>query len=121
MATVHVEHTIGRLQGAMLRAATGAKPGLARIAKRGVKDGELATRRIAQAASGPHGTNYHKRVSSEMLSPLSGEWGPHGDVVANAVGGGWRHGSNTDLEKSIDLVLPKVAKEVGDMAGRLFW
>jgi hypothetical protein len=87
-----------------------------------VKEGGLLTQRIAQGASGPHGKNYWKRISSEMTGPLSGEWGPTGVVDNNAVGGGWRHGPpNTDLEKSQDVIGPKFADEVGRTAASWFW
>lgn len=122
MPTLRVTHTIGNLAADCTKIATTTKPELAKIAKRNVTEGGRLARRIAQGASGPHGKNYYKRITSEMTGPLSGEYGPTGTVVENAVGGGWRHGpANTDLEKSLDVIGPQMAADVRRLADGLFW
>ena len=122
MASIRVTHTIDDLASDMRKIATSTKPTMARIVRRNVSQGEKVAQGIAKRASGPHGKAYWKRITSEMVSPLEGEYGPHGDVVGNAVGAGWRHGPpNTDLEKSLDIIGPRFAREVSDAADSLFW
>ena len=122
MASIRVTHTIDDLASDMRKVATTARREMAGVVRRNVREGGRLTQRIARAASGPHGRLYYKRISSEMTGTLSGEWGPTGDVVGNAVGAGWRHGTaNTDLEKSQDVIGPKAAKEAGDVLDGLFW
>lgn len=122
MVTIHIEHTIGDLVADLGKIGSQAKRDLPKIVRRNVREGGLLTQRIARGRSGPHGKNYFKRISSEMTGPLTGEWGPTGSVVENAVGAGWRHGpANTDLEKSQDVIGPKFAREVGEAADRWFW
>lgn len=122
MAAIRVTHTIGGLRRDMEKIARQTKPKMATVVKRNTNYGTKVTQGIARAAAGPHGTNYWKRISGELVGPLVGEYGPTGDVVGNAVGAGWRHGPpNTDLEKSLDIVGPKFAKDVGKAADGLFW
>lgn len=121
MTSIRVTHTIDGLERDMRRIATTAKPRMARVVKQAVKVGGLTARDIAQRRSGPHGKNYYKRITSEMTGPLSGEYGPTGVVDNNAVGAGWRHGVNTDLEKSQDIIGPKLARDAANAIGSLFW
>lgn len=122
MARIRVNHTIGGLRRDMDKIARTAAPKMSRVVKRNTTQGEKLTQRIARGAAGPHGLNYWKRITSEMVGPLTGEYGPTGEVAGNAVGAGWRHGpGNTDLEKSLDVQGPKFAKDVGDVADGLFW
>lgn len=92
------------------------------IVRRHVREGTALARSYARAASGPHGKNYYKRITGEMIGPTSGEYGPTGVVAGNAVGGGWRNGpGNTDLPRSADIIGPKFADAIGDMVDGLFW
>jgi hypothetical protein len=121
MASIRVTHTLDDLESDCRKITTGARTACARAVKKNVKLGEKTEQQIARGASGPHGRLYYKRITSEMFSPLEGEWGPTGEVVGNAVGAGWRHGVNTDSQKSADIVGPKFAKDVSDIADSLFW
>ena len=119
---INVEHTINDLARDAARIPPKAAKRMATVTKRNVRQGNTEARRIARAASGIHGLNYFKRITWEMTSPLSGEYGPTGDVVGNAVGAGYRNGPpNTDLEKSLDIQGPKFAKDAGDTLDGLFW
>lgn len=92
------------------------------IVKKNVEAGNRIAQGFARERSGPHGRLYYKRLSAEMTSPTSGEYGPTGDVEGNAVGAGWRTGGpNLDLPNSADLIGPRLAKDVSDLADRLFW
>ena len=122
MATVRVHHTIGDLASDM--AAIVPKPRVegAKVVKRNVTAGNKLAQRFARGSSGPHGENYWKRITSEMTGALEGEYGPHGDVVENAVGAGWRGGpQNTDLPRSADIIGPQFEADVHAMVGRWFW
>jgi hypothetical protein len=96
------------------------------VVAKNVSLGERTEKSIAREASGPHGSAYFKRITSEMTggfrgaatSVYSGEWGPHAGGLP--VGAGWRHGVNTDSQKSADIVSPKFRADVSAMVGDLF-
>lgn len=122
MATVRVTHSIGDLAKDCAKIATTAQPRLSKVVRRNVNEGTTLARGFARGSSGPHGLNYFKRITGEMTGLLEGEFGPHGDVVGNAVGGGWRNGPpNTDLERTQDVIGPKFGRDVQDELGKLFW
>lgn len=116
---IHVEHSgVADLAADLRTIAVQAAPRIIRVVDKDVRLGEETARRFAKESSGPHGLNYFKRITSESHG-LEGEYGPHaGDLP---VGGGWRHGENTDLPRSQDIVGPKFAKDVSDEADDLFW
>lgn len=90
------------------------------IVRRHVNEGNKIAQRIAREKSGPHGANYYKRLSGEMTGPLTGEYGPHDG--GTPVGAGWRHApGNHDLAQSADLIGPRFADTVIDVADGLFW
>lgn len=120
MAIVRVEHSIGDLARDMRRIPGKAKRGGARLVQKNGKAGTKLAQGFARELSGPHGKAYWKRITGESLGPFEYEYGPHDGGIP--VGGGWRHGApNTELEKSTDIIGPKFAKDVGDMAEGLFW
>lgn len=122
MATVRVTHTLAGLRRDLNTIARTTKPKMARVVKRNTTQGERTMKRIARASAGPHGSNYFKRISSELIDPLTGEIGPEGDVAGNAVGASWRNGPpNTDSEKTLDIQGPKFRKDAGDVLDGAFW
>ena len=122
MARIRVTHDIDDLAGDLTRIATTTRPKMVGVVRKNVERGNAAAQSFARASSGLHGKNYYKRITAEMTGPLEGEYGPHGDVVGNAVGAGWRSGpGNTDLQKSADLIGPRFAKDAGDILDRAFW
>lgn len=117
---INVEHSgITDLASDLRKIAVRAPADMHNVVRRNVKAGELAEQAIAKAASGRHGENYFKRITSEMTGALEGEWGPHDG--GTPVGGGWRHGINTDSAKSADLVGPKFAKDMRNLPDDWFW
>lgn len=120
---VHVEHSIGDLIRDYVRiAAVQAPRDMMRVVEHNVDRGHSLAQRFARGSSGPHGRLYYKRITKEMLGPLSGEYGPTGDVAGNAVGAGWRNGPpNTDLPRSADIVGPNMAKMMMTRVGRWSW
>jgi len=122
MATVRVTHGIGDLAADIARIPPEAVTRGSAVVRRNIKQGEAIAKRLARESSGPHGKNYFKRIGSDMLGALEGEFGPHGDVENNAVGAGWRNGPpNTDLPKAADIIGPKFAAGIGEMVDGLFW
>lgn len=122
MASIRVDSTIADLESDCRKIATTTKARMAKVVKKNVRQGRQAAQQIARSKSGPHGSAYYKRITDEMLSPLSGEYGPTGQVEGNAVGAGYRHGpGNTDLEKSLDLQGPRFQSDVAGQLDRLFW
>lgn len=116
--SIRVIHDLDDLAEDLRTIATTAKPRMIDIVRDNVRLGEHTAQRLAKASSGPHGLNYWKRITSES-NGLEGEYGPHAGGLP--VGGGWRHGENTDLPRSADLVGPKFAKDISDMVDDLFW
>jgi hypothetical protein len=121
MTRASFRHNIGDLADDLRTIAVTAKPKMAVVVARDVGEGLRLAQGFARSASGIHGTNYYKRITSEMTGLLVGEFGPTGDVRGNAVGAGWRHGVNTDLPKAADIIGPKLARDVGDVLDGLFW
>lgn len=120
---IHAEHDLNRMVSDYTRIATVQAPrDMHRVVEHNVNRGHALAQSIARKRSGPHGQMYYKRVTKEMLGPLSGEYGPTGDVVGNAVGAGWRNGpGNTDLEKSLDVIGPNFAQMMRTATGRWSW
>lgn len=118
---ITVSSTLGELESDLRTMAVTAKPQMASIVKWNVEAGNAHARKFARESAGPHGKNYYKRITSEMTSPLSGVYGPTGEVVGNAVGAGWRHGHNTDLDRSADIVRIKLERDVSEFLDDLFW
>lgn len=111
---VSVQHRLGDLSRDLVRVATTTRPKVAQAVHRNVAQGNAIAQRFARESSGPHGLNYYKRLTAEVIGPLEGEYGPEGNVVENAVGAGWRNGPvNTDLPRSADIQGPKFARDVG--------
>ena len=117
---INVEHTIGDLARDMARIPGKVHAGGARVVKKNGAQGTKLAQRFAQGLSGPHGSAYWKRISGESVGDLSYEYGPHAGGVP--VGGGWRHGTpNTELERSLDVVGPRFAKDVDGVVDKAFW
>lgn len=121
MASIRVTHTIADLESDCRKIVAEAPRRMTKVVAKNVRQGHVTAQRIARQKSGPHGANYWKRITAEMTGPLSGEWGPTGEVVGNAVGAGYRHGANTDMEKSQDIQGPRFAKDAASIFDSLFW
>lgn len=92
------------------------------IVRRNVNEGNRLARQFARERSGPHGSNYYKRISGEMTGVLKGEYGPSAVVGEQYVGAGYRHEApNMDLPDSADIIGPKFAGDVRDMLDGMFW
>lgn len=119
---VTCRHTLGDLERDAMAAPVKMAVKMAAVVKTNTTDGNKLAQGLAKAASGPHGKFYYKRLTAEVKSPLVGEYGPHGEVRGNAVGGGWRNGPpNTDLPKSADVQGPKFADDAGKILDQAFW
>lgn len=116
---IRVFHDLDDLAEDLRTIATTTKARMHGVVRDNVRLGEHTAQRLAKASSGPHGLNYWKRITGEMTGDLDGEYGPHAGGLP--VGGGWRHGENTDLPRSVDIVGPKFAKDVSDEVDDLFW
>lgn len=121
--SVRVRHTIGDLERDCVKVIATARPRMTKVVKKNAEQGAKIMQGIARGAAGPHGSNYYKRISGELTGPLTGEFGPSGDVDGNAVGAGWRHGPpNTDMPKAADLQGPRFASDAGKIFDNgLFW
>jgi hypothetical protein len=116
---VRVTTTLGDLVVTLAGASAKFKTEAPAVVKRNAEAGNRTAQRIARQKSGPHGSAYYKRLSAEMTGELTAEYGPHDGGIP--VGAGFRHGGpNMDLPNSADVIGPKFADDVGDMADGLF-
>lgn len=118
---IRVIDTIGDLSRDLAGIARQAKPDLARVVRKNAEEGTRLAKGFAREKAGPHGSAYHKRISAEAITPLIWEYGPTGEPKSDFVGVGFRHGINTDLPRSSDIVGPRLANDVQDLPGRWFW
>lgn len=119
---VLVTHGIDDLAKDIRGVAVRSKADMARTVKKNVTEGHKLAQLYARQSSGPHGKNYYKRITTEMLAPLVGEYGPHGDVVGNAVGADWRGApANNDLPRTLDFIGPKFRQDAFRLADKWFW
>lgn len=117
---VRVEHTLGDLVVDLASIKPRFDAEAPAVVERAAQKGNSIAQRIARAKSGPHGSNYYKRLTAEKTGALTDEYGPHDG--GTPVGAGFRHGGvNMDLPNSADLIGPEFADSVGDLAERLFW
>ena len=122
MARVSVQHGIDDLRSDLSAIPSQMVKQGTKIVRTNTREGRDQARMYARESSGPHGKNYFKRITDEMVGALEGEYGPEGVVEGNAVGGGWRHAAaNTDLPRSVDVIGPQFADDIGEMVDGLFW
>lgn len=76
-------------------------------------------RAIGKKKAGPHGSNFFKRISAEMLTPLSVEVGPSALLGERYTGVGAPGGPERDLKEALAKVAPEFAKDVADLRDRL--
>lgn len=117
---VRVRHTIDRLADDYEKIPARAAAGMARIVRDNVDYGRDLARALAREGAGPHGKNYYKRISSEMIGTFEGEYGPTGEPKSDFIGVGFRSGINTDLPQSADRAAPAMAADVRKLLTRLY-
>lgn len=121
MARIRVIGGVGDLAADCQKVATDAGTQMRRVVRTNVKQGNSLARKYAKAGAGPHGIHYFKRLSAEMTGPLVGEYGPTGVPKSDFVGVGFRSGDNTDLPRSADVQIERMAADVRKLSERLFW
>lgn len=117
---IRVRHTIDRLADDYEKIPARAAVGMARIVRENVDYGRDLAKALAREKAGPHGRNYHKRISGEMTGPLEGEYGPTGEPKSDFIGVGFRSGVNTDLPQSADKALIGMAGDVRKLVTALY-
>lgn len=127
MSQINVTHGIGDLFADLSKIAVETRPAMRSVVRDGVKVGTSLARQYAKEKAGPHGSNYYKRITSSMDrglglfgNTISGEYGPEGIPKSDFVGAGFRHGINTDLPRSADIVGPSFLRSVDDEIDDLF-
>ena len=127
---VSVTHNLDDLQRDLERIGPEFYKQGSAVVRRSASEGGKIARMFARENSGPHGKDYWKRItwdrSARAVSAFGGgsitaEYGPEGFPKTEFVGAGWRHGTNTDLEKSMDLIGPIMAGYTRDILDDLFW
>ena len=126
MRVIVESHGLDDLAEDMARITTTARKDMIGVVREGIKVGAADMRDRARRKAGPHGENYYKRISAEMklfgaLGLIAGEYGPVGEPKTEFVGVGFRHGHNTDVNQSADLIGPAFAGEVRRLPDKWFW
>lgn len=121
MAIVRVtQNTVGNVARDLAAIPAKTRTGAAKAVRKNGAAGTKLAQRFAQELSGPHGKNYWKRITGESIDAFTYEYGPHAGGLP--VGGGWRHGTpNTELERSMDVIGPKFAKDIRDVIDEVWW
>ncbi len=120
MVSIRVTHSIGDLSADLTEIAVQTRPRMRSVVRDGIKVGKTLARQYSRDKSGPHGKALWKRINSEMTGPLEGEFGYDGTPKSDFVGGGFRHGINTDLPRAADIVGPSFLRSVDDEVGDMF-
>lgn len=122
-----VTHGLGDLISDLNTLAVTTRPRMRGVVRDGVKVGKSLAQGYAKESSGPHGKRYYKRITASMDrglglfgNTISGEWGPTGNPATEFVGAGFRHGHNTDLARSADIVGPSLLRSVDDEVKDMF-
>lgn len=131
--SIRVTHSLDGLFADMSGIPRKAATGVAKA----VRDNARAGNRLAQANASrtarKHGKYYPRTITAERISPFAWEYGPDADKVVVGKTGSLRPGRmsfeygsrnqppHLDLTKSLDVQGPLFAKDVADVADRLFW
>lgn len=121
MASIRVTGGVGDLARDQARTATQAPKKLRGAVRRTERYTTGLVRSIARAKSGPHGKAYYKRITGEMVGPLSAEVGPSGTPKTEFVGAGYRSGRNTDLDTARKPAGDRLAEEARRALDGLPW
>lgn len=122
MPRIRVTHSIGGLARTQVRNGTQAPKKFSAAVRRSERYTTGLVRSIARAKSGLHGKTYYKRVTGEMLGPLTAEVGPAGIPKSEFVGAGYRNGGgNSDLDQARGPAGDRLAEEARRALGQLPW
>ncbi len=121
---VKVTHHIDRLADDMAGIPPRAREGMVRAVASNAREGNAVASEFARESARAHGVHYPDAFDAEMLGELKWEYGP--DASKPQGGMSFEFGSRNqkphlDLAKSADIIGPQLAKDVGDVADRLFW
>ena len=83
--------------------------------------GNKRAQAIARAEAGPHGRDYWKRLSAEMVGPLSAEYGPTGPPKTDYVGVSGTAGAQRDLARSAPVAGRALAEQIREAMDGWFW
>lgn len=124
---IRAEHSIGDLTADLTKASKETGPQMRGVVRDGLKIGTNLAKGFAKRDAGPHGQDFYKRITSQMNrdgglfgNTISGEYGPTGVPRTEFIGVGFRHGGNTDLPRSADIVGPSFLRSVDDEVGDIF-
>jgi hypothetical protein len=127
MPSIRVTHSIGDLASDLTEIAVQTRPRMRGVVRDGIKVGTTLARGYSKEKSGPHGKALWRRINSNMDrglglfgNTISGEFGYDGVPKSDFVGGGFRHGINTDLPRAADIVGPSFLRSVDDEVGDMF-
>lgn len=124
MSSIRVTSTLGDLASDLDQIATEAKPAMARTLFDVAIEGQKLAREFAKASAGSHGKHYPNSITVERRGLLEVEYGP--DSALPQGGMSFEYGSRNqpphlDLNKSADIVGPKLGEKVLDAVDGLFW
>ncbi|MCL2611950.1 MAG: hypothetical protein FWD95_01820 [Nocardioidaceae bacterium] len=122
MIRVVVHDELDLLESDLRDAAAKLQNSLTRAVDSAQRLGTQMARAHAIAASGRHGKNFYKRITGEMLSSTSAEFGITADEHGQPVGAGFRHGPpNRDLVAAGDKAADELQIGVRGAIDGAFW
>lgn len=122
--TVRVTHTLANLDRDMRAIPVTAARETAKLLRDNAKDGNRRAKAFAKASAGKHGKHYHKAFTVEAINPTTWVYGPdaskpQGDMSFEF--GSRNQPPHLDLNKSADVIGPKLGEDVRKMIDGLFW
>lgn len=121
---VNFIHSLGDLDREMRRIPGKAATAAARSVKTRAEQGNRSAKAFATKSAGSHGKHYPDAFSAEAISAFEWEYGP--DASKPQGGMSFEYGSRNqpphmDLNKSADIVGPKLDADMRKLLDRLFW
>jgi hypothetical protein len=122
--TVHARHTLHGLERDLRDIPSNAARETAKIVRENAKDGNRRAKAFAKVSAGKHGKHYHRAFSAEAVDASTWVYGP--DAGMPQGGMSFEYGSRNqrphlDLNRSADIIGPKLAEDARSMLDGLFW
>lgn len=125
---VNITHSIGDLAADLAEIPVRATTELARVVRKNAEAGNRIARDFASqqhTMHGPSDIHYPKAFSAELCTAMSWEYGPDISKPQGGMKFEWGEGRQSaphlDLNRSADIIGPKMADDVRDVLDRLFW
>jgi hypothetical protein len=120
---VTVTHHIGDLADDLHDVPRKVRAGAHRVLRDNAREGAKLAKGFARTTARRHGRHYPGRITAERAGVLSYEYGPwgHPQGEMSFEWGSRNQPPHLDLNNSADIIGPKMADDIHDMLGEVFW